>query len=219
MKATLLIAFLIVFISFVIADNSYFYFTNPVVGSSFTAGQTATITWINGTESVAKVTLLTGTHAAIMDSTGYNFTIHGADDKYDWVVPTNLPQNATFAFKVDYTDSKGAVGSSYSSAFNIIKTTGDVVVTQPFVSLNMTTIITTASSPLRPTSSASLTHYSASVVGNLTSTLLSQTHTSLASTPSATTTPIAPGSDASILKGSIMITTCSVAILIFHFIF
>lgn len=41
--------------------------------------------WNNGV-GTAKVTVLTGTNAATMNSAGITFNINGADGEYDWTV-------------------------------------------------------------------------------------------------------------------------------------
>ncbi|KAI9350442.1 hypothetical protein BD770DRAFT_413085 [Pilaira anomala] len=134
MKAAIIIAFLALCISYVAAQSTPFYITHPLQGDSFKAGSNMTLEWKNGVDKAAKVSLLTGTSDATMKYTGISFTIDGPSGEHDWKVPTDLPQNATFSFKIDFFDATTkAAGSSYSAPFSLSGTTGDVV-TQPFVS-------------------------------------------------------------------------------------
>ncbi|KAK4510308.1 Ras GTPase tem1 [Mucor velutinosus] len=189
MKAAIITSLL--FVAAVVAQTTApFYLTSPIVGTTYKAGSTVTITWTNGVDESAQVSLLTGTNAATMHPTGDTFTIKGSDGEYNWKVPSDLPQNATFSFKIDYTDSKGVAGSTYSSGFTITGTTGDVV-SQSFVSSIATAVSSAASSAVPSASSSAIT--SSSIRPSSTS---SVPQTSSAATTSATvsasTTPQAP---------------------------
>ncbi|KAF1803044.1 hypothetical protein V8B55DRAFT_1502016 [Mucor lusitanicus] len=189
MKAAIITSLL--FIAAVVAQTTApFYLTSPIVGTTYKAGSTVTITWTNGVDESAQVSLLTGTSAATMHPTGDTFTIKGSDGEYDWKVPSDLPQNATFSFKIDYTDSKGVSGSTYSSGFTITGTTGDVV-SQSFVSSIATAVSSAASSAVSSTSSAAIT---SSSVRPSSSSSVSQTSSAAttSATASASTTPQAP---------------------------
>ncbi|KAI9487893.1 MAG: hypothetical protein EXX96DRAFT_615641 [Benjaminiella poitrasii] len=220
MKATFLTILLTICVAFVFAQtgSTPFYLTNPIIGSSFEAGNTVTLTWINGIDEEATVSLLTGTSSATMNPTGVTFTIQGTDEEYDWTVPDDLPQNATFAFKIDYKDSNGASASTYSSAFTITGTTGDVV-TQSFISSNATTVSTAVTAlPTSPiVTNASSTAPIATATVRSSSISISRT-ISPASTPSAVTTPEIPDSGASTYKASITFT-CVFAVVICAFFF
>lgn len=137
MKFTFVFTFLALLITYVAAQasqtNTPFYITSPLQGDSFKAGSSISVKWINGVDGSAKVVLLTGTNAATMKPTGYSFTINGADGEYDWKVPTNLPQDATFSLQISYTDPKTKnTATSYSAPFTLTGTNGDKV-TQSFV--------------------------------------------------------------------------------------
>ncbi|CEP16134.1 hypothetical protein [Parasitella parasitica] len=194
MKATAITYFLALFIAAVVAQTTApFYLTNPIVGTTYKAGSTVTITWTNGVDDSAQVSLLTGTNAATMTPTGDSFTIKGSDGEYEWKVPSELPQNATFAFKIDYTDSNGAAGSTYSSGFAITGTTGDVV-SQSFVSSIATAVSTapaTALSTAVSTASASRSSAVPSSSVLIRSSVMS-TSASASATASASTTPQVP---------------------------
>ncbi|KAI8069833.1 uncharacterized protein B0P05DRAFT_639369 [Gilbertella persicaria] len=134
MRITLLTAFTAFLFSLAVAQSSSapFYITNPIEGTVFKGGSSASIQWSNGLDQIAKVSLLTGTNAFTMQSTGITFNINGSLEEYTWKVPKDLPQGATFAIKIDYTKD-GTVGSTYSSPFLITNTTG-AIVTESFVS-------------------------------------------------------------------------------------
>ncbi|CAO3614330.1 unnamed protein product [Mucor hiemalis] len=151
MKAAFVFTFLALLITYVAAQASStpFYITSPLQGDSFKAGSTISVKWNNGVDGSAKVILLTGTNAATMKPTGYSFTINGADGEYDWKVPTNLPQDATFSLQISYTDPKSkATATSYSAPFTLTGTNGDRV-TQSFV----TGVSSAISSPIASASS------------------------------------------------------------------
>ncbi|CAO3643885.1 unnamed protein product [Mucor fragilis] len=189
MKAAIITSLL--FVAAVVAQTTApFYLTSPIVGTTYKAGSTATITWTNGNDESAEVSLLTGTSAATMHPTGDTFTIKGSDGEYDWKVPSDLPQNATFSFKIDYTDSKGVSGSTYSSGFTITGTTGDVV-SQSFVSSIATAVSSIASTAVPSASSSAIV--SSSVRPSSSSSVPQTSSTATASaTVSASTTPQAP---------------------------
>ncbi|KAI7892774.1 uncharacterized protein EV154DRAFT_504066 [Mucor mucedo] len=165
MKAVFII--LALCISFVFAQSTVpFYITHPLQGDSFKAGSTVTIEWKNGVAGSTKVALLTGVNAASMSSTGVTFNVEGSAEEYDWKVPTDLPQNATFSLQISYVDpTTKAAATSYSAAFTLTGTTGDIV-TQSFVSVIATavssvppksSIIATALSSIPASASASVT--------------------------------------------------------------
>ncbi|GAA5811005.1 hypothetical protein MFLAVUS_004434 [Mucor flavus] len=134
MKVAIITALLTLCISFVAAQSTPFYITHPLQGDSFKAGSTVTIEWKNGVDKAAKVALLTGTTDTTMKYTNVSFTVDGSKGEYDWKVPSDLPQNATFSLKIDFVDpATKAAGTSYSAPFALAGTTGDVV-TKPFVS-------------------------------------------------------------------------------------
>ncbi|KAG2236768.1 hypothetical protein BDF21DRAFT_429920 [Thamnidium elegans] len=183
MKAAIITAFLALCISFVAAQSTPFYITHPLQGDSFKAGSTVTIEWKNGVDKAAKVALLTGTSDATMKYTGVAFTIDGSKGEYDWKVPSDLPQNATFSLKIDFVDpTTKAAGTSYSAPFSLAGTTGDVV-TQSFVSASVT--------PSAPVSSKSVVASSSPIPKPSSSPVPKPTSSPVAS-PS--TSPVAEGS-------------------------
>ncbi|KAL9555726.1 hypothetical protein MBANPS3_002223 [Mucor bainieri] len=189
MKAAIITSLL--FVAAVVAQTTApFYLTSPIVGTTYKAGSTVTITWTNGVDESADVSLLTGTSAATMHPTGDTFTIKGSDGEYDWKVPSDLPQNATFSFKIDYTDAKGVAGSTYSSGFTITGTTGDVV-SQSFVSSIATAVSSAASSAVPSASSTALVSSSARP-SSTSSVPQTSSAASTSATASASTTPQAP---------------------------
>ncbi|GAA5795364.1 hypothetical protein HPULCUR_000720 [Helicostylum pulchrum] len=162
MKAAIITAFLALCISFVAAQSTPFYITHPLQGDSFKAGSTVTIEWKNGVDKAAKIALLTGTSDATMKYTGVAFTVDGSKGEYDWKVPSDLPQNATFSLKIDFVDpATKAAGTSYSAPFALAGTTGDVV-TQSFASASAS--VSASSLPVPKPSSSPIPKPSSSVV-------------------------------------------------------
>ncbi|KAL7317778.1 hypothetical protein PS15m_004087 [Mucor circinelloides] len=187
MKAAIIASLL--FVAAVVAQTTApFYLTSPIVGTTYKAGSTVTITWTNGVDESAEVSLLTGTSAATMHPTGDTFTIKGSDGEYSWKVPSDLPQNATFSFKIDYTDSKGVSGSTYSSGFTITGTTGDVV-SQSFVSSIATAVSTSAVSSVASSTTVSSSASPSSSTSVSQTSSASSSSSSSSATASASTTP------------------------------
>ncbi|KAL7331968.1 hypothetical protein PS15p_204084 [Mucor circinelloides] len=123
-----------------------------------------------------------------MHPTGDTFTIKGSDGEYSWKVPSDLPQNATFSFKIDYTDSKGVSGSTYSSGFTITGTTGDVV-SQSFVSSIATAVSTSAVSSVASSTTVSSSASPSSSTSVSQTSSASSSSSSSSATASASTTP------------------------------
>ncbi|KAI8647378.1 hypothetical protein BD408DRAFT_479184 [Parasitella parasitica] len=194
MKATVITSFIALFIATAVAQTTApFYLTSPIVGTSYKAGSTVTITWTNGVDEAAQVSLLTGTNAATMTPTSDSFTIKGSDGEYEWKVPSDLPQNATFAFKIDYTDSNGVAGSTYSSGFTIAGTTGDVV-SQSFIS-SIATAVSTAPATALSTAASIVSASKPSALPSssvLVRSSAAPTSASARATASASTTPQVP---------------------------
>ncbi|KAG2207656.1 hypothetical protein INT46_005067 [Mucor plumbeus] len=210
MKAAIITSFLAFFIAAIVAQTTApFYLTSPIVGTTYKAGSTCiienykisgtaielllfTLAWTNGVDESARVSLLTGTNAATMTPTGDSFTIKGSDGEYEWKVPSDLPQNATFSFKIDYTDSKGVAGSTYSSGFTISGTTGDVV-SQSFVSSIATAVSSSAPATALSTAALSASVSRSTVLPISSSSVPVRTSSaSVSATASASTTPQAP---------------------------
>ncbi|KAI8877943.1 hypothetical protein K501DRAFT_337089 [Backusella circina FSU 941] len=203
MKA-IIVVFISLCLAFVAAQGSTpFYITSPISGTTYKAGSTITLKWINGINETATVELITGTTSSAMKSTSSSFSINGADGEQTWKVPSDLPQNATFAFMIHYTDANKALQTSFSSPFAITGTNGTVV-TQSFVTAASTSAAVSASS-------ASIVPASSSMPVSI---VTPSVHPSASASMIATSTPSAPSGSAAGTTTASFLTTAGAIVVI-----
>ncbi|KAL0087400.1 hypothetical protein J3Q64DRAFT_1479264 [Phycomyces blakesleeanus] len=121
MKAVFVSLFTILAASLASAQSSLlpYYITAPLPGVSYTAGETAKITWANGASEQVTIDVIGGTIATAMQPTGKTFTADGASGTAEWVVPADLVSNAIqYAFQIHYT-ANGVSESVFSASFYV----------------------------------------------------------------------------------------------------
>ncbi|KAG1451929.1 hypothetical protein G6F56_007956 [Rhizopus delemar] len=153
MKTVYFILLFLLIIGFVFSESndSNYYITNPIQNTSFKAGSTVIVSWINGTSGYATVYLLSGISASNMEPTGVVFTVDGEIGGYEWTVPTDMLDNTTYSLMFSFPTENGTTGVSYSSSFMIIGENGSV---------NSSSIVNVSSYVVSSSISALFTHSS-----------------------------------------------------------
>ncbi|CEG83734.1 hypothetical protein RMATCC62417_17610 [Rhizopus microsporus] len=173
-------------------------------------------TWLNGTPGNATVYVLTGNNPTAMTITGIKFTINGQDGKYNWKVPTDLPQNATYSLMISYPTENGNTATAYSSSFTVTSSAGSAASQLPASSAvsNASSVIvsSTAISSSTPSTTIVLTAFSSSSIPN-TSASATGASSSAAITQPATTTPRPSSDTISRHKASFTIIGCMIALI------
>ncbi|KAI9031884.1 hypothetical protein CLU79DRAFT_730558 [Phycomyces nitens] len=121
MKAVFVSLFTILAASLASAQSSIlpYYITAPLPGVSYTAGETAKITWANGASEQVTIDVIGGAIATAMQPTGKTFTADGASGTAEWVVPADLVSTAIqYAFQIHYS-ANGVDNSVFSASFYI----------------------------------------------------------------------------------------------------
>ncbi|KAL0094955.1 hypothetical protein F4703DRAFT_1821499 [Phycomyces blakesleeanus] len=100
-----------------VAQTTDFYITAPLPGTVYKAGQSATLTWLNGVDTEVDVNLLVGNDPATMVNSAYSFTIpDGSDEEFTVVIPADLDSTKSYAFQFSYL-SNGATKNVFSGSF------------------------------------------------------------------------------------------------------
>ncbi|GAB5589310.1 hypothetical protein Unana1_04210 [Umbelopsis nana] len=111
--AVALVAF---FVATVTAQTAPYYITSPIQGTTYKAGQSAEIDWLNGNSESITISLLNGPTPqtqSILSVIASN--VNGADGSYTWTVPASVAVSSTYSIQIKY----GGGNYSYSSPFSI----------------------------------------------------------------------------------------------------
>ncbi|SAM01768.1 hypothetical protein [Absidia glauca] len=90
------------------SNDSPFYITYPLSGTTLKAGESIDLAWNNGLDQTVKVVVIQGPNANTMSPTGITFNVQGDDGSYTWTVPKSLAPSGTYAFQFEYKGDNGA---------------------------------------------------------------------------------------------------------------
>ncbi|KAI9287762.1 Ser-Thr-rich glycosyl-phosphatidyl-inositol-anchored membrane family-domain-containing protein [Umbelopsis sp. AD052] len=146
------------------AQTTPYYITAPIQGTSFKAGSSAEIDWINGNSENVTLSLLNGPTAqtqSIIMVIAKN--VNGDDGSYTWTIPTSVGVSNTYAIQIQY----GSGNFSYSAPFgvsggNTTLSYSAVPTTSSMISLASSSVATAISTAMSHAPSSMSTSASAS---------------------------------------------------------
>ncbi|KAI7864244.1 hypothetical protein BDF14DRAFT_1835854 [Spinellus fusiger] len=144
MKSPLVIFVTIcLFLCLVTAQTIPFYITSPLPNSTYTAGQPATITWINGINTQVKAELLYGNNPLTMVPTPYSFVIlDGKANNYTVMMPSGLFTSETYAFRFSF-EQNGTSTNVFAGPFSIKNSANNSTTTSPSTRVFSSTVNST----------------------------------------------------------------------------
>ncbi|KAG0178020.1 hypothetical protein DFQ29_004040 [Apophysomyces sp. BC1021] len=175
--------------------------TSPLVGTTFTAGQPATISWINPTvQTISKIALAKGDPSALQVVSTIAENVAASTGSYIWNIPADIAPGTDYALELGTSPAMSFAGLFTIQAANGAANNNNNTAsgTSSAATGSPTTAVSATNS--LATSSTALTNATTTAVANtttvVTTTQISSTTTTRLATTSATT-PISSSTTAS----------------------